>query len=58
MIESSDVGKELVIQGERVLVLDFSKILFTDPRCESPNVSIATIEILDSGEILEINWED
>ncbi len=59
MIKKSEIGKEITIRGERFVVLDFSEVVFSDMGC-GPVIDLckATLQCVESGEILEINWED
>ena len=59
MIKKSDIGKEISIRGDKFMVLDFRLTIFSDMGC-GPVIDIckATLQCVDSGEILNIEWED
>ncbi len=60
MIKKSDIGNEVEIRGEKFIVLDFSQQTCVDDWGYGPvwESCTATLQNADSGEILEINWED
>lgn len=60
MIERSEIGKKITIRGEEFVVLDFSQKTCVDDWGFGPvwDSYAATLQCVESGEILEINWED
>lgn len=60
MIKKSDIGKKITIRGGEFVVLDFSQKTCVDDWGFGPvwDSHTATLQCVESGEILEINWED
>lgn len=60
MIKKSEIGNEVEIRGERFIVLDFSQQTCVDDCGFGPvwGSYAAILQCVESGEILEINWED
>lgn len=60
MIKRSDIGSEVSIRGEKFIVIDFREQTCVDDFGFGPvwQSYSATLKDLESGEIIEIDWED
>lgn len=60
MINKKDIGNEISIRGDKFVVLDFTEQTCVDDLGFGPvwQRCTATLQDKESGEILEIEWDD